>query len=334
MVYYKSRLHGKGDNVNHLLYLILSTFGVLISVGALLHSLVFIFSIWYQESVLMVLLPFSYVLMITSTYSSALLSVMLAVVRTLNIIQPVRRIDTVLLLVCIGAYWIIWLLVASVDSYYWSSKAAKGSFQAHYYYSFLNMAGVNGVINLLNDKGMLASYIAENHTIVLPVLIWVIPCVIPSFICLVCTLVQISLLWWRRVPTTNSAVHSKVTITIILLTGVFFICNTISFTVCMTMVYEEWKAGYKLWLSLYFATSMTAFINAISNPVILITRGQRLRRYVGQLVRSAGGARPAKRVNLNGRKNNIKVPGLFRTKEENISSIGNIEAKGETIELI
>ena len=283
MVYYKSRL-AANSNVNHLLYFILSAFGMLISIGAILHSLIFTFSLTNKKAALSVLLPVSYILMITSTYSSALLSAMLAVVRTINITHPVRRISRLVIMVCLSVYWVIWLVIASADSYFWASEASNGSIQLQYYFSFINMSGLTGLINLLYKNGLLADFFIRNNTTLFPILIWVIPCVIPSMVCLVCTVAQISLLWKKRVSSSGNSVHSKVTITIILLTAVFFLCNTTSFTVCMMMVYQQWKAGKKLWLALYFVTSMTASINALSNPVILITRGQQLRKYVLALV--------------------------------------------------
>lgn len=282
MLFYKQKL-GPTDNINHLLYFTLSLFGVFISFGALLHIFVFIFTLSYTQNVLNVLLPTSYILMITSTYSSALINVTLAVVRTVNIVNPLRGVNRRAAIFSILGYWLLTLTVSAVDVSFWKSDATLGP-GLEYYYSFINMSGCYGLLALFHSKKLLHSFIVENHKVIFPFLIWVIPCVIPSVICLVASSVQIYSLHRRKRLRKTDDTHTKVTITILLLTAAFFLCNTVSFGYVFAMAYSELQ-GAHVFLSLYVVTSMVPFINIIVNPIILISRGHRFRGFFVRFVK-------------------------------------------------
>ena len=283
VLYYKQKL-GPTDNINHLLYFTLSLFGVLISCGAFLHIFVLIFTLYYDQDTLNILLPTSYILMITSTYTSALINVSLAVVRTINIVTPLQRINRKAAIISISAYWLLTVTVAVVDVAFWKSGYSVGP-GYEYYYTFINMSSCYGILALLHTKNLLHPFIVANHKALFPVLIWVIPCVIPSVFCLVSSSIQIFSLRRRKLLRQEDQIHSKVTITILLLTVTFFICNTVNFTYVFLMSYGEWS-GYKVFLTLYVVTSMVPFINTLVNPIILVSRGHLLRRFfVGFLKR-------------------------------------------------
>ena len=282
MLYYKEKL-GPTDNINHLLYFTLSLFGVMISCGAFLHIFVFIFTLSYHQETLDVLLPISYTLMVTSTYTSALINVSLAVVRTINIVNPLQGINRRAALLSIVAYWLLTLIVVGVDISFWKSDISLGP-GYEYYYSFINMSSCYGLLVILHSKELLHKFIVDNHKAIFPILIWVIPCVIPSVICLISSSIQIFSLRRRKRLRKEDQTHSKVTVTILLLTTTFFVCNTISFTYVFIMSYGQWE-GYKVYLTLYVVTSMAPFINTILNPIILVSRGHLLRRFFIRFIR-------------------------------------------------
>lgn len=179
-------------------------------------------------------------------------------------------------LLCIGLYALCWAAIVTADLYFWLSGDNKGDF---YYYCFINMSGTNGLLNLLYTHRLMSSFVLKNHQVMFPIIIWGIPCVLPSLICLVCCVIQILSLWSRRQVRSADTVNRRVTVTILLLTLIFISCNTLNFTFCIVMVVLRWE-GVAVYLGLYIATSCLPFINTLLNPVVLILRGQRLRSFV------------------------------------------------------
>lgn len=112
----------------------------------------------------------------------------------------------------------------------------------------------------------------------------VIPFVLPSLIALVCLLVQAAVLRKSEVVEFHHNNRQRaITMTITLLTLLFFICNTtfaLLFYVDMfTLFVTCLEPHYRFVIGCVMTGTLT-FVNAAMNPIIMIYRGSRLRTFV------------------------------------------------------
>ena len=115
-----------------------------------------------------------------------------------------------------------------------------------------------------------------------PIVLKGIPYFIPSIICLVCCIIQtMSLRRTADVGNTDSHRKNKITITILQITVVFFMCNTTYFltTYCLVTIYNPRRLRENA-LTIYILGNTFHFLNALISPIILITRGKALAMFV------------------------------------------------------
>ena len=110
------------------------------------------------------------------------------------------------------------------------------------------------------------------------------PFFLPSFICVICCVVQCYRLLRRSVSERVSARNRRITVTVLQLTLLFFCCNTVHFTTVFMTDYFTNTAQLQHMYSIYITGNMLPFLNSFLNPVILITRGRSLTHFVQKMM--------------------------------------------------
>ena len=104
-----------------------------------------------------------------------------------------------------------------------------------------------------------------------------IPYVIPAVICVVCFIIQAYKLLSTSVG--NRGLNRRITITILYLSGVYIICNTLFFATAIVYVIMEKKRILLIIIISHFTGNILPFINSAVNPLILIARGKDLQKF-------------------------------------------------------
>ena len=105
---------------------------------------------------------------------------------------------------------------------------------------------------------------------------------LPAMITLICFFIQASVLMNNIV--TSSKVNIRITITILYLTTVFFICNICN--IITWVLFEKFQIGFEQnrtnvnILTAYVTGVVLPFVNSLMNPLILIMRGKELQNFV------------------------------------------------------
>lgn len=95
-----------------------------------------------------------------------------------------------------------------------------------------------------------------------------------SLVCLVCMIIQIIAIFRPRPGSRDSAQEQRITGTIMLLTGVFLVCNT---TYTIFLISRGSKIGRTIdpqeFIGLYVTGTQLQFLNSLLSPCIMICRG-------------------------------------------------------------
>ena len=106
-----------------------------------------------------------------------------------------------------------------------------------------------------------------------------IPYILPTLVCVVSAALQINSLIRLNVRSNSS---KRITMTIVMLTACFFLCN-IPYFLYFTVSFAQWTKQEFLssphTVSSYFVAHFPGTINSILNPVILICRGRSLTKF-------------------------------------------------------
>lgn len=110
-----------------------------------------------------------------------------------------------------------------------------------------------------------------------------VPYILPAIICLVCFIFQAFILLKRG--GLQNKVNLRITITILYLTLLFFICNSVYFIMAIVTLYEnnETDPLYSGMLK-HLSSVILTFLNSALNPVILIWRGRELKKFIMKAV--------------------------------------------------
>ena len=230
-----------------------------------------------------------------SFHVSAFLNVMLAVVRTISIFLPLFSPNRQLILRSVGVYTFIWsvLIVTEwVVANYVAEYFAYDRPMEEILYTYPRPGGIviSEIFYQISQRQDVSHI--HFHTKLQQVLIMtlnmVLPYGLPSFICAVSAIVQVRHIFKmsaRRGSTTekSAARNQKMSVTIILLTTVFFICNTgylLAVLLDMTVLEMNESLNYRNSFVLLLISNHLLYLNSVLTPAILICRGTSMLEFV------------------------------------------------------
>lgn len=316
VMFYKSK--SKDDTVS-LVYTMLACADIAVSIGSTITmiTLILYLSIDMKEMspnhVIWSMTSLAYASFVVSGFSiriSIILNVILSVIRTVMISNPFRQIQRKVVIAVLVALCVIWILLICTDvsrirsnviDKHWDKvfdksnnlKAGVGDVtpgllhKARKQYMFLwslvytATPGQTILLEILAGKGMSYSW-RETAEIVIPFTLFTITFIIPTIIAITCLVLQYTYLRRSRITTNSpSASTSEVTTTIVLLTTLFVVSNTI--TIIYTSVtavkvrceLEDELMGF--YRGMFVADHLVPLLNSAFSPMILIWRGRAIR---------------------------------------------------------
>ena len=209
-----------------------------------------------------------YIILQSCTRASVFYNTVLTVVRTINIARPIYLIRKNIVIVIAILYPILWVTACIIDVVEANN-------------SWYNGTSITGMIfEVLPGNPWSISF---ELTVVL---VMVIPLFLPTILALVSALIQIYSLLKPSIISPPSVRERSMTVTIIMLTMLCLVCN-IPYTVFF-FLYIWGMDFYSYRLShLYILSTVLPFIQALLNPVILISRGAALRQFAFKVVTGA-----------------------------------------------
>ena len=273
MAFYKK----KWKETVPLMYLMMAVCDSVTGIVVLGHAVIFVnhgieVSQLFQDNDLYykadVLTTSVYIILQSCTRASVFYNTVLTVVRTINIARPIYLIRKNIVIVIAILYPILWVTACTIDVVEANN-------------SWYNGTSITGMIfEVLPGNPWSISF---ELTVVL---VMVIPLFLPTILALVSALIQIYSLLKPSIISPPSVRERSMTVTIIMLTMLCLVCN-IPYTVFF-FLYIWGMDFYSYRLShLYILSTVLPFIQALLNPVILISRGAALRQFAFKVVTGA-----------------------------------------------
>ena len=191
-------------------------------------------------------------------------NVILAVARTINIIQPFYLIRKKWVILFAVFYPLLWTCISLVDLITMLSIGA-GTVYVIFYHPLAGMCMIHSGCYMLTL-----------------ILLLGIPFAIPVIIMMICGAIQCYSLINQHTVIINAGNVSreiKRTVTILLITVVCIICN-MAYLVFWCLTWYTFDVGNTRFIVLYTLSTTLPFINSSINPLILITRGNAIKQYV------------------------------------------------------
>ena len=214
----------------------------------------------------------SYILAAVTSRTSIFYNLILAVIRTINIVQPFYLIRKKYVIISAVLYPLLWVGISIADIVI---TLRVDGWSRVYESFFVPLPGACVI-----DKN------CSVDSTVTPIVLLGIPFTVPVIIMIICAAIQSYCLLKQTVnPNPNIVSNNrKITVTILLITLVCIVCNIAYLVFWFSFVFNtDLISGlsYVRWHSMMYTASTTLpFLNASINPLILITRGSELREYV------------------------------------------------------
>ena len=206
-----------------------------------------------------------YIVLQSCTRASLFYNTVLTVVRTINITRPFYTIKKRILTVIAILYPMLWVVLLTLDIL----KTDRSDV------SILRM-----IFAVITGRGLVfeltTNYLAQ--VLLFLMLFMVIPLVLPAIIAPICAVIQIYSLLKPSIISPPSIRERRMTVTIIMLTMLCLACN-IPYTMLLALYFVGVSLTSKL-LLLYSLCTVLPFIQALLNPMILVSRGAALRQFV------------------------------------------------------
>ena len=279
----------KTDQVMHLIYFCLACSDMVSGFVAIYQGAAVILTEWLFPAARLHLYSIFYIVGQLPFHVSAFINVLLTVARTTSIFLPLYSIRREYINLCIMIYTIFWAILI-VAEWVIAHNVAK--------YLKDDWTSVVGLLYVYPRPGGIVvdesfyqidqdSYEElERVRRVLVILLTVfIPYALPSIICLISAVMQVRQIFINSSTQTREKSqrrNRKMSITIILLTGVFFICNT-AYLMAMIADMEielDLSPLYKRGFVLLLASNHLLYLNSALTPLILILRGSSMREFV------------------------------------------------------
>ena len=285
----------KLSRVVPLMYVAIASVDFITGIGAMLSGTVFALIETGNYKYGLYLTYGIYFITLVTFKVSAFLNCTIAVIRTINIILPFYEVK----MTCVT----IAVMVYSATCFSFAAYIFKQSIQKlHHTMLVTYLYKPEGSIAFKPDK---SEDYSTNQWIV--VMITIASTAVPAVIVFICMVIQIeSLKPWKRSGRNdtirsysgtigrsantstigrNSATHAKLTVTIIMLSVLFTICNlshmiapiTVLRTDLSQLTEEQYTQHYRV---SYAMGSIALYINAAWSPVILVIRGEALIRFL------------------------------------------------------
>ena len=310
----------KTDQVMHLIYFLLACSDMITGVVAIYQGTAVILTEWFFPAARLHFYSIFYVVGQLPLHVSAFINVLLTVARTTSIFFPVHIIRREYIKLGILIYTVIWFILIVAE---WViAHNIAGYLQADW-------TAVVGILYVYPRPGaciveesfwQIAGKVMYNDLEtcrrILVILVTVfIPYGLPSIICLISAVMQVRQIFINTSTQTREKSqrrNKKMSVTIILLTGVFFICNT-AFLMAMIIDMEielDNSEHYKRGFVLLLASNHLLYLNSALTPLILILRGSTMKEFVMRRfsVRKTSGSAHSK-SSMSNSFNNNNLPG-------------------------
>ena len=268
--------------MTHRLYTLIAAYDIVSGVGSILSAVTLILLMYDQLSAVAYVLPIAYSMTGLATFVPVLSTVSLAVVRTINILLPFYTVNRRALYCVIVAYQVAWLPLLVYECF--SVYMVWPRIETRVYYLFISRMVGGEVIFYLDEHWKFLSNATQTSV---PLFLCVgVPFVLPSVICLVCAVTQVVALHRGTMSSKGRVTNRRITITVVMLTAAFTVCNSAGFLVVFSVLHlSPDLAKIKRWelYMTFISGTMLPVINSLLNPLILISRGERLRQYFANI---------------------------------------------------
>ena len=269
-----------------LMYLFVSSTDLLTAISALLVSLVLFLQKHSTDASIALVLP-AYAIFSVTFKVSVFLNLTVASARTINIIQPFYRINNRAWVIAVAVYILGWTIFTVVQI---SLEEAPRDISV--YDAYLFSPGQYQIMNRFYTGGNSKDE-CRNVSLFIG-----LPYLLPSIIVVVCMVVQAYTLMYTFQPekSTNTDVQRRITVTIFMMTVLFFVCNTVyvvyPITYCRDIFQEKgfdseayFDEERKKYMWRFLMGVVAPFVNAAFNPLILIARGSALKAAIRENAR-------------------------------------------------
>ena len=287
----------KNGNVPHI-YVLLSSCDFFVGISAVLNLLTFICYLSTDSSLtapsaatlyLQISAITTYFVSSIAIRVSIFINIILAVVRTINIISSSVHVNIRFVDFSVVIYALIWTVITACDVYAVAHRVATKDYQCEncvymWHFMFSPLSGYWWVV-----KSPLIT--ADNHEAAEVYLAYVFligPFLLPATIAIICMILQSYKLF--RKQNVRLRLQREVTMSIFYATFVFFVFYSTTTIVSMAKFtqlsnHQGAEAGQVYYRLCYFLYSLMPIMNAAVNPWILIIRGASLQRSTIRYIR-------------------------------------------------
>ena len=227
--------------------------------------------------------------------SSIFFNVVLVIIRTINITRPFTLIRKRAVLACICIYSTILAAGALADVIFYIIMQIQTRWLIPFKYFLVEYSFLVPTPNvhfcIFLFAGVLDNEVSDTVGVLVTGLLVGIPFItmpLLFLISVICSIIQVVYLLKNNAAASNNttlreAVQRQMTVTILLLTTVCFICNPPYTCYCIYTLTFAWGGfSMKVLYSSYFMSTLLPFINAAMSPLLLILRGKALRKFIWQ----------------------------------------------------
>ena len=198
--------------------------------------------------------------------SSVFYNLVLAVSRTVVILRPFHRIKIKTVMMICFLYVLPWIVIAGSDVY--QIYFVERKFTQGFYIAYI-VAG-SGLAQIVATPGSMSWY---GVLVTLLVLAFVIPVVT---IIITCVIQVVSLHRPDQFPASSNQSH--VTVTVILMSTLFIVCNSGLYVFLFSILFGLEYSPETFTICITVFSTVLPIVNTALNPVIIISRSKGLRR--------------------------------------------------------
>ena len=284
----------KRKDITPFLYCCLSSFDFLNGASAFCSAMVMLVVTHQHEAIseegrrdLIFVLKANYISFSVVSRTSVLVSTIVATIRTIYITRPTYNINTLMAKIVVALVSLWWLGVSLLDVLMLSkfipdSLSGRLKYLVHidglYIYPTTGYIGITVITVLSCEIEWLSRILIMGLTKGIPFFLLVIMNIILMVI-------QIVYLTSKTSIQPQNTKSKRITVTILILTAVFTICNVPDFALCISVLsYENDIYTEYVWIFFVFAVVLS-YLNSLLNPLILICRGSSLRKYLQTMLK-------------------------------------------------
>ena len=293
MSYYRSKITDVCSNMVPFIYFVLSVSDFATGICAGLHTILFSIMLGLRgrelcDNILWLLVP-AYFLSVVAFKVSAYVSLLFAVIRTINISYPFYQVNRKAAIASIAVWFSFWLVVSLVEMGLEGTHLKNRSLDdvmknvlVAYFYQPNKPKLVQRAGLFYNPE---SEGEVERSGVKSECLVDLLYTALPVFLCaglsLIATLVQVIVLFCGSTVGGRAGYQDgfkkRVGVTVILIGLVFITCSSCTLYQPLQVCFHGYTGDLRV---LYFMGYFPFFINAALNPLILVTRVQHLRECV------------------------------------------------------